>query len=63
LWQVPFVPQVLASLVGHWLSAVPFATLEQVPAEPFRLQAWQAPVQADVQQTPWAQYAFPSGAA
>lgn len=61
--QVPFVPHVLTSFVAHLLSAVPLATDEQVPAVLPRLHATQAPVQADVQQTPCAQYALPSGAA
>ena len=57
LRHAPFVPQVLAFVVGHWLSAVPLATAEHVPAELPRLHAWQAPVQDELQQTPWAQCA------
>jgi len=53
--QVPFVPQVLTSFVEHRPSPVPLATAEQVPAEPLRLQAWQAPEQSELQQTPCAQ--------
>jgi len=35
-------------------------TAEQTPTAPETLQAWQASVQALLQQTPWAQYCLPS---
>lgn len=36
-------------------SGAPLATEVQRPFEPFRLQAWQAPLHAELQQTPCAQ--------
>jgi hypothetical protein len=51
------VPQLAApwSLQRPAGSTVPFATLVQVPRLPVSAQDWQAPAQAELQQTPCAQ--------
>jgi hypothetical protein len=56
-WQRPLVPQLLAPWSLHIPvgSALPVATLVQVPVVPDSAHDWQAPVQALSQQTPWAQ--------
>ena len=56
-WHLPLVPQLAApvSLQMPAGSAVPFATLVHAPRLPVRLQDWQAPPQAELQQTPCAQ--------
>jgi hypothetical protein len=54
--QVPSLPQVDLSEAAHWLAglgAVPLAIGVQVPIVAVRLQAWQVPPQATLQQTPW----------
>ena len=44
----------------HWLSgSAPAATAVQVPFVPVRVQDMQVPVQALLQQTPWAQWLEP----
>lgn len=53
----PVLPHVFAAAAGHSGSTVPVVTDVQVPVEPDRLQAWQAPVQALLQQTPSTQFA------
>lgn len=51
--QDPVVPQLEAGRTGHRpFGSGPEATLAQVPWDPFRLQAWQAPVQVELQQNP-----------
>jgi hypothetical protein len=60
LWHVPSVPQVAAAVAMHTPrgSAVPFVAVLQVPFTPpvrSAEQAWQAPVQATLQQTPSTQ--------
>jgi hypothetical protein len=53
--QVPSLPQVDLSEAAHWLAgvgAVPAAIDVHVPVVPVRLQAWQVPPQATLQQTP-----------
>jgi hypothetical protein len=56
-WHLPLVPQV----VPPWStqvsvgSGIPAGTAAQVPIMPVRAQDWQAPAQAETQQTPWAQ--------
>jgi hypothetical protein len=51
--QVPIVPQLDAGCAGQRPSgSAPLVTLLQVPSEPGRLQAWQAAVQAELQQVP-----------
>ena len=58
----PVVPHVVAVWTGHRLSA-PDCTGEQVPRVAARLQDWQAPVQALLQQTPCAQKLLPHSSA
>jgi hypothetical protein len=55
--QVPVVPQVDCGVTAHWPwgSGVPSATWPHRPSEPERLQVLQAPSQALLQHTPWAQ--------
>jgi len=53
--QAPVLPQVFAAAAGHSGSTVPVVTDVQVPIEPDRLQAWQAPAQVLLQQTPSTQ--------
>jgi hypothetical protein len=49
----PSSPQLVAPASVHWFSgSCPAGTFVHTPAEPARLQAWQAPVQALSQQTP-----------
>ncbi len=54
---LPLLPQPAAPWSLHIPagSALPFGTLVHVPRLPDRLQDWQAPPQAELQQTPWAQ--------
>jgi hypothetical protein len=55
---LPLVPQVDAPASVHWVAGVgacPAGTCLQVPTLPDRLQAVQVPVQALLQQTPFAQ--------
>jgi len=56
-WHLPLVPQLVAPWSLHMPagSELPVATFVQVPRLPDRLQDWQAPLQAELQQTPWAQ--------
>jgi len=56
---MPVVPQLLCAVAWHtpWGSA-PLCTSLQVPSEPARLQAVQAPVQATLQHLPCAQWAL-----
>ena len=55
--QVPSLPQVLIAVIGHMPlgSAVPAATLVQVPTDPLTVQLRQVPVQASLQHTPSTQ--------
>ena len=54
---VPVVPHVDDGVTGHtpWGSGAPSATAVQIPSDAERLHAMQAPVQAALQQIPWAQ--------
>lgn len=54
----PVVPQVEGALTLHlaWGSGAPSLTAAHRPSEPARLQAMQAPEQAWLQHTPWAQF-------
>lgn len=55
---VPSVPQVLPTVVAHWVAgvgAVPLGTLLQVPTLPVSAHDLHVPVQALLQQTPCAQ--------
>jgi hypothetical protein len=54
---LPLVPQLAAPVSLHMPagSALPVATFVQVPKLPDSEQDWQAPPQAELQQTPWAQ--------
>lgn len=54
---MPVCPQLDIALVLHRFcgSGLPSGTAVQMPAEPVRLQAMQAPLQAALQHTPWAQ--------
>jgi len=56
-WHLPFVPQEVApwSLQSPAGSDAPSATFVQVPSVPLSAQDWQLPVQALLQQIPWAQ--------
>lgn len=56
-WHLPLVPQLEAPWSLHMPdgSALPVATLVQVPRVPDSAQDWQAPLQALLQQTPWEQ--------
>ena len=57
---MPVVPQVLWAWTAHLpCGSAPLCTSVQVPAEPRRLQAVQAPVQAVSQHLPWAQCVLP----
>ena len=58
-WHLPLVPQLILPWSTHDAagSAIPVGTAVQVPIEPVSAQDSQAPAQADVQQTPWAQLA------
>jgi hypothetical protein len=56
--QVPSVPQVEAVVTAHWVAGVgacPVATGEQVPGLVLSAHDMHVPVQALLQQTPWAQ--------
>jgi hypothetical protein len=56
--QVPSSPQVLALLTAHWVAGFgvcPPGTGVQVPGVPVSAHDMQVPVQAVLQQTPWAQ--------
>jgi hypothetical protein len=56
--QVPSRPQVEAAAIVHWVAGVgaaPAGTGEQVPALLVSAHDMQAPAQALLQQTPWAQ--------
>jgi len=53
----PVLPQFVPVAAGHRASEVPEVTLVHVPVEPLRLQAWQAPAQAELQHTPSTQFA------
>jgi hypothetical protein len=59
--QEPSRPQVLAAAAAHWPvgAAVPAGIGVQVPGVPVRLHDIQVPVQALLQQTPWAQNPVP----
>jgi hypothetical protein len=55
---MPSVPHVVATVVAHCVAgvgAVPFATLLQVPTLPVIAHDLHVPLQALLQQTPWAQ--------
>jgi hypothetical protein len=56
-WHLPLLPQLAAPWSVHLPagSALPVATLVQVPSVPDSAHDWQAPAQALLQQTPWAQ--------
>ena len=56
--QLPSRPQVLAAVAAHCPvgAAVPAGIGVQVPVVPVRLHAMHVPVQALLQQTPWAQF-------
>ncbi len=56
-WHLPFVPQLAAPWSLHMPagSELPVGTFVHAPRLPDRLQAWQAPLQAELQQTPCAQ--------
>ena len=56
--QVPVFPQVPPAAQRAWGSEIPLPTFAQVP-RPFRLQAWQVPQEAVVQQTPSTQLPLP----
>jgi len=54
--QKPSVPQAAAPLSVHWLSgSCPAGTFVHVPTVPVSAHDWQVPVQAALQQNPWAQ--------
>jgi hypothetical protein len=55
--QVPSLPhpETGSSLQVPVGSSPPGGTDRQIPGDPGRLQAWQTPLQAPLQQTPWAQ--------
>jgi hypothetical protein len=53
----PVVPQLDTGWTAHRpCGSTPLAMLLQVPTEPARLQAWQAPVQTELQQIPDTQW-------
>lgn len=53
----PVLPHIPAAAAGHNGSTVPAVTEVQLPIDPARLQAWQAPEQALLQHTPSTQFA------
>jgi hypothetical protein len=63
---IPVVPQVGDLLAAHMFcgSGLPSGTAVQMPGDPVRLHAMQAPLHAVLQQTPWAQiperHSFPA---
>lgn len=57
-WQRPVVPQVFCTVILQMScgSMVPSLTVVQTPMLPCRSHATQAPLHAELQQTPWAQW-------
>lgn len=56
-WHFPFVPQLAAPWSLHMpeVSALPVGMFVHVPRLPDKAHDWQAPLQAELQQTPCAQ--------